>query len=228
MMQPVVVEVQHLLLDEKQHHPFLYGVMSLPASYGDMAGMMEMTTIAFAIVASAIVLSVIMKRRSAKPGGRIYQYNQRKVRKLLSDRRRRLRDMLNDPVLVRDMERRYGDISSLRESVDDGFALQKKEDEDFIKVGPKQVVPWIKTANIWLLMILFVTLYFNFGLFTMMIVLASLVHIIDNILLQRAIIFARSRGGKDRSNTKNDIVAAVGVPVPVVDVGIPINKVETV
>ena len=140
--------------------------------------------------------------------------------------------MLNDPVLVRDMERRYGDISSLRESVKqwevDGFALQKKEENDFIKVGPKLVVPWIKTANIWLLMILFVTLYFNFGLFTMMIVLASLVHIIDNMLLQRAIISARSRGGKDRSNTENDVVAVVGVPVPVADVGIPVNKVETV
>ena len=80
MLRPEVLEVQHLLLDEKQHHPFLYGVMSFPASYGDMAGMMEMATIAFATVASAIVLSVIIKRQSAKPGGRIYQYNQRTVR----------------------------------------------------------------------------------------------------------------------------------------------------
>mmetsp|Transcript_1501 Transcript_1501/g.2731 ORF Transcript_1501/g.2731 Transcript_1501/m.2731 type:complete len:166 (-) Transcript_1501:63-560(-) len=123
--------------------PFLYGVMCSSPAY--------ITNMLF-FFAVTIAFSVIMKRRSARPGGRIYQYNQSKVHKLLSDRKRRLRDMLNDPVLERDMKRQYGDLSSLRESVAqwelDDFALQKKEDDDCVKVGGILVVLILKDKDL--------------------------------------------------------------------------------
>lgn len=214
------------------HTPFLYGLMCSSPVYITQ----QMATYAL-IFACLVITSVIIKRVSAAtPGGRIYKYNQQKVHKILSDRRRRLRDLLNDPLLVRDMESRYGDLTSLRESVrqweDDGFALQKKDDDVGVKVGGKLVVPWIKTMNIWLCIIFFVTFYCNANDVTLIILVMCFVHMIDNLLLQRAAM-ARvvGRGGRNDQSNKlesNNIVAAVGVPLPEADVGLPVEGIATV
>ena len=202
--------------------PFLYGLAcSNPANITDQ---MEIASCVFLFV---IVCSVVLKRQSAKPGGHIYQYNQIKVHKILTDKRHRLRDMLNDPVLVKDMERRYGDITSLRDVVHqwetDGFTLQKKESDDCIKVRGIVYVPWIRIANTCLVLTTLMTLYCNFGVLTSMILTMNLVHLVDNALLHKAAV-ARHNGRDWNKSEKGKVVAAVGVPVSISEVesGIPV------
>lgn len=201
--------------------PFIYGLLCSSPTHST-----DQIKIFCFVAALTIIVSVFIKRRSAQPGGRIYQYNQGKIYETISNKRRRLRDMLNDPVLVRDMERRYGDLTSLRESVQqwelDCFAVQKKECDQFLKVGGELTVPWIKSMNVSLVFVDCLVLYLNFNPVTSMILLGSLVHQVDNMLLLRAVVElnGKERGGKSRSN--NDI-AVVGVPVPDVDVGVPVG-----
>jgi len=176
-----------------------------------------------------LVLSVVAKRKSARPGGCIHRYNRRHVRDALSRKRRRLRDMLNDPLLVRDMEARYGDLTSLRESVRqwecDGFALQKKEEaEDCIKANGAYVVPWIRIMNGWLVVLASLTMYLSYGLPTVLILLGCFVHLADNVLLHRAATARSSVRGTEQSKKSGDtVLAAVGVPVEDVEVGVPVR-----
>jgi len=171
--------------------------------------------------------SVILKRRSAR-NGYIYTYNQRTVIKSISDKRRKLRDMLNDPLLVTDLEGRYGDLTSLRESVKqweiDDFSIAKKEADDCLKDKGMWYVPWIFTANMWLLMTVFGTLYCSFTESTLFIMTLCLVNIVDNMMIQKAIV------GKRTCNTSNssNVEVAVGVPVQDADVGVPINDAKVI
>lgn len=203
-------------------HPFLYGAIC--SSPGYTTNQMVISPSVFVIF---VAFSVIMKRKSAQPGGNIYYYNQVKVHKFYLDRRRRLRDMLNDPVLTKDMEKMYGDLSSLRERVkqweSDGFAIQKKEDDGCVKgSGGRVHVPWIQSANIFLRLTFVFTMYFNFNRWTMMIWLTSLVHLVDNMLLHKAAI-ARVGGKEGTKSEDKGLIANVGVPVAEVDVGVPVD-----
>ncbi|KAL7547066.1 hypothetical protein ACHAWF_010389 [Thalassiosira exigua] len=215
--------------DRQWPSSFLYGATRSPRyGYGEAAECLSHLFVSAPWYAVPIALSVIFKRRSAKPGGTIHRCNQRRANELRSDRRRRLRDMLSDPVLVRDLEGRYGDLTSLRESVrqweGDGFALQKKEEEDFVKVGGDAVVPWIRIANVWLSLALSVTLYCAYNPLTTMILLASAVHIVDNMLIRRDAL-ARGRRREAKSEMRG-LVADVGVPIPEAEVGVPVDRTE--
>ena len=178
------------------------------------------------VYAIPIAISVILKRRSARPGGRLYLYNQRKVHKTLSDKRRRLRDMLNDPVLVRDMERRYGDLSSLREKVQDwesdDFQLQK---EEFVRNGSTIHLPWLREMTVFLALTLVMLLYCEMNGFTSFVVMGSLAHFVDNLFIQRAANKRWGEGKNDRKPNDEKIVAAVGVPVPMAEEGVPLASV---
>jgi len=181
----------------------------------------------FIIILPITISSVILKRKSAR-NGFIYTYNQRTVIKSISDKRRKLRDMLNDPMLVNDMKHRYGDLTSLRESVRqweiDEFKLQKKEEDDILKDKGVLYVPWIFTTNMWLLMTVFGTLYCSFTESTLFIMTLCLVNIVDNMMIQKAIV------GKRTCNTSNssNVEVAVGVPVQDADVGVPINDAKVI
>eukprot|EP01083_Nonionella_stella_P014616 41040_1 len=208
-----------------QPRPFLYGVMCSSSMHntGEMV-------IAASVLVMFILLSVLLKRKSARPGGRIYQYNQSRVHMFYSNKRRRLRDMLNDPILVKDMEKRYGDLSSLRESVkqweSDGFAIQKKEDDGCTNgSGGRVTVPWVETANVWLALTFSITMYFNFNVLTMTILLTTVVHWVDNMLLRKAAV-ARVGRGESKNSENKGLIADTGVPVPEADVGVPVNKSE--
>jgi hypothetical protein len=173
----------------------------------------------FAVLAA---FSLVAKRRSARPGGLIYEYNRGIARKHFSDRRREIRDMLNDPLLARDVERRYGDVSSLREWVErwegDDFAPLKNEGgDDSIKVGGNYLFLWITVANKWLSVLSVVALTFIYISWAKWILFVSLMHIYDNRLLQRAAITRYRKKSGERG-----IIVAVGVPVPDVEVGIPV------
>ena len=158
--------------------PFAWGALCAPPS------VFAWHLPCFAVVVAA---TVALKRRSAlRPGGWIHGHNKRLVRKALGDQKRRMRDLLKDPVLARDMERRYGDVSSLRHSVErwelDGFAMQKKDEEDYVK---SKELPWIRTVNGWLSLLLFLTMYASFSAGTLFVVLMCSAHLVDNVLLQR-------------------------------------------
>lgn len=224
--------------------PFLYGIMCSSPIY-----ITPQKIIFTALVFIFIIKSVFIKRRSAScPDGHIYKYNQKRVHKILSDKRRKLRDLLNDPILARDVETRYGDISSLRESVkqwqEDEFTLQKKDVDVGVKVGGSLTVPWIKVSTVWLCLIFFLTLNLNFSTLTLMILTASLVHIIDNLLIQRAAVakHVAGTGGKTYKSKPEAscVVAAAGVPLQIKDsyetptipemhdaeIGIPVEGIE--
>ena len=106
-----------------------------------------------------IAFSIVRKRASAQAGGKIYSSNQAKVHKTLTERRRQLRDILNDPVLLQDMQYRYGDLTALiclvEEWKKNGFQVDKKN--DCIKNGKSVVVPWIRYMNILLILSVFVS-----------------------------------------------------------------------
>jgi len=101
------------------------------------------------IWAMVIALTVVNKRRSALPGGKIYLYNQRQVNSILLERQRKLRDILQDPFLLFNMKHRYGDLSSLLDVVQEWqtFGFQQKK-SDCVRVNQKVVVPWIRNVNI--------------------------------------------------------------------------------
>ena len=106
-----------------------------------------------------IAFSIVRKRQSARAGGKIYNSNQAKVHKTLTERRRQLRDILSDPVLLNDMQYRYGDLTALiclvEEWKKNGFQVDKKN--DCIKNGRSVVVPWIRYMNILLILSVFVS-----------------------------------------------------------------------
>jgi len=120
------------------------------------------------------------------------------------------------------VERRYGDVSSLRDWVErwegDDFAPLKNEGgDDSIKVGGKHLFPWITVANKWLSMLSVIALTFIDISWAKLILFMSLVHICDNRLLQRAAII-RNR----KKYGEGGIIVAVGVPARDVEVGIPV------
>ena len=106
-----------------------------------------------------IAFSIVRKRASAQAGGKIYSSNQAKVHKTLTERRRQLRDILSDPVLLNDMQYRYGDLTALiclvEEWKKNGFEVDKKD--DCIKNGRSVVVPWIRYMNVLLILSVFVS-----------------------------------------------------------------------
>jgi len=112
-----------------------------------------------------IAFSIVRKRRSARAGGKIYNSNQAKVHKTLTERRRQLRDILSDPVLLNDMQYRYGDLTALiclvEEWKKNGFQVDKKN--DCIKNGRSVVVPWIRYMNILLILSVFVSYICLYG-----------------------------------------------------------------
>lgn len=163
--------------------------------------------------ATIIAASVISKRRSALPGGRIYSYNQTKVHKILSERMRKLRDILEDPVLREDTKRRYGDLTSLLGLVAEwqsrGFQDVQKKNE-YVKNGTKIFVPWIGNMTSWLFIITYVTHFCGFNhVLSMMILPATVVHVIDNVLLYRATIAKAA----PKIAENEGALAAVGIPV---------------
>ena len=114
------------------------------------------------IWAAIIALSVILKRRSAQPGGMIYLYNQSEVHKIMSERSRRLRDILKDPALLQDVKWRHGDLTSLFDLVaewqSDGFKQRKDES---VEIFSMTFVPWISNMNACLVFIITIcTCYF--------------------------------------------------------------------
>lgn len=85
--QDYMIEFSHIV-------PFIYGLMynSIDIAY----------TLACAIFPAA--LSVFFKRCSAqKQGGYIYNCNKELVQQGRSKRRKKILDMLNDPILVKDV-----------------------------------------------------------------------------------------------------------------------------
>jgi len=112
-----------------------------------------------------IAFSIVRKRQSARAGGKIYNSNQAKVHKTLTERRRQLRDILSDPVLLNDMQYRYGDLTALiclvEEWKKNGFQVDKKN--DCIKNGRSVVVPWIRYMNILLILSVFVSYICLYG-----------------------------------------------------------------
>ena len=127
------------------------------------------------------------------------------------------------------MERRYGDLTSLRESAKqweaDEFTLDKKEDgAEYVKVGGRIIIPWIKTANIVLSLIMFVPLTFSYCFLSSLTLAICLVNIIDNnmILAQKRKDAADQKQNKSNSGSSEGEVALVGVPSAVVDEGIPL------
>ena len=127
--------------------------------------------------------------------------------------------MLNDPLLTQDVDRRYGDVSSLRDWVErwegDDFAPLKNEGgDDSIKVGGKRLFPWITVANKWLSMLSVIALIFIYISWAKLILLVSLVHICGNRLLQIA--------GNRKKSGEGGIIVVMGVPAPNVEVGIPV------
>ncbi|KAL9185773.1 hypothetical protein ACHAXT_003550 [Thalassiosira profunda] len=213
-----------------QHpRPFLYDVLcSTPLANADFVRTAYFPGTAACIISAYILayaipiaISVVLKRRSARPGGRLYQYNQRKVHQTISDKRRQIRDMINDPVLVRDMERRYGDLSSLREKVQDwesdDFQIEKEECAGKIS--------WLREMNVSLVLIDLMLFYFEMNCWTAFIMLASFAHFVDNLLIQRAANKRWGGGEDDRKPSDKKIVAAVGVPVPEAEVGVPLERV---
>ena len=88
--QDYMIEFSHIV-------PFIYGLMynSIDMAY----------TLACVIFPAA--LSVFFKRCSAqKQGGYIYNYNKEMVQQGRSKRRKKILDMLNDPILVKDVSTR--------------------------------------------------------------------------------------------------------------------------
>ena len=164
--------------------------------------------------------------------------------------------MLSDPLLARDAERRYGDVSSLREWAErvggGSFADPRKDEggDEFIKVGGAIVVPWIREMNILLSTLSLVMLTiphlqstisgqsFTHNPWAIKILIMSLAHIADNLMLQRSAISRhrnKSDGGRgivvavgvpvrNKSDGGRGIVVAVGVPVPDVEVGVAVMK----
>ena len=129
--------------------------------------------------------------------------------------------MLNDPLLTRDVDRRYGDVSSLHDWVerwegDDFDPLKNEGGDDSIKVGGKHLFPWITVANKLLFMLLVIALTFIYISWAKLILFVSLVHICNNRLLQRA--------GNWKKSGEGGIIVVVGVPAPNVEVGIPVVK----
>jgi hypothetical protein len=127
------------------------------------------------------------------------------------------------------LERRYGDLTSLRESAKqweaDEFTLDKKEEgAEYVKVGGRIIIPWIKTANIVLSLIMFVPLTFSYCFLSSLTLAICLVNIIDNNM-----ILAQKRKDADQNQHKNNSgssgegeVAIAGIPSVVVDEGIPL------
>mmetsp|Transcript_44402 Transcript_44402/g.93237 ORF Transcript_44402/g.93237 Transcript_44402/m.93237 type:complete len:169 (-) Transcript_44402:299-805(-) len=160
------------------------------------------------IWAMVIALTVVNKRRSALPGGKIYLYNQRQVNSILLERQRKLRDILQDPFLLFNMKHRYGDLSSLLDVVQEWqtFGFQQKK-SDCVRVNQKVVVPWIRNVNISLYCVAVSTFIVWYSP-KLMIISIAFVHIIDNLFLHRA---ATIKGAP--SIADKGIFAAVGIPV---------------
>lgn len=126
------------------------------------------------------------------------------------------------------MERRYGDLTSLRDSAKqweaDEFALDKKEEgAEYVKVGGRIIIPWIKTANIVLSLIMFVPLTFSYCFLSSLTLAICLVNIIDNnMILAQKRKDADQNQNKSKSGSSEVEVAIVGIPSAVVDEGIPL------
>eukprot|EP00579_Thalassiosira_antarctica_P002229 CAMPEP_0201871400 /NCGR_PEP_ID=MMETSP0902-20130614/4321_1 /ASSEMBLY_ACC=CAM_ASM_000551 /TAXON_ID=420261 /ORGANISM="Thalassiosira antarctica, Strain CCMP982" /LENGTH=951 /DNA_ID=CAMNT_0048397369 /DNA_START=166 /DNA_END=3021 /DNA_ORIENTATION=- len=190
---------------KKVHKP----LANLHPTY-DAHDVLEIAIVA-SLWAAIIVLSVIVKRRSARPGGRVYLYNQSRVHKILSERRRRLNDILKDPILKDDMKRRYGDLTSLLAVVAEwqSHGFQQKKDE-CVKIGKWVAVPWIRHVNGCLFFITYMTFYCGFDeVLSLMILSMAFVHLIDNMVLYRA---ATVKGAPRIAESKS-LFAAVGIPV---------------
>lgn len=193
----------------KRHTPYLYGLANLYPTY-DAYDVLEIAIVA-SLWAAIILLSVIVKRRSARPGGRVYLYNQSRVHKILSERRRRLNDILKDPILKDDMKRRYGDLTSLLAVVAEwqSHGFQQKKDE-CVKIGKWFFVPWIRHVNGCLFFITYMTFYCGFDeVLSLMILSMAFVHLLDNMVLYRA---ATVKGAPWIAES-GSLFAAVGIPV---------------
>lgn len=160
-----------------------------------------------------VTLSVVIKRRSARPGGMIYMYNQRRVHNIMSKRKRLLCAILEDPILLHDMKARYGDLTSLLCVVAkwQSHGFEQKKDE-CVKTGKTVVVPWIRAMNGCMFVIIPISCYLIFDEFlilSMMILSMVFVHILDNLVLYRA------AAGKvaPRMAEREGLFAAVGIPV---------------
>ena len=198
---------------------------------------------AVSFAALLIAASVLLKRRIVSPGfirewNRADDWAARRIR----DRRRKLRDMVNDPVLARDIERRNGDLTSLRALVREWersgfFDVTKKElaDEQVVMVGVS-----IHAFNRLLLIVFFMTMYHSYSSVAAFVVAFCAVHILDNLALHRAAAKRRasssSRRGQQSQGQGNDRAeeramdligqeVAVGVPVNDAEVAVPLMTV---
>ena len=200
----------------KTFSPHQFGlVTSIMTYFAEHQEIVQDNALPAFIWVAIIALSITFKRRSALPGGNIYLHNQRRVQQILSKRRRRLRAMLEDPILLNDMEVRYGKLTNLIKTVKgrpfDKWWQGERKDE-FVRIKGKIFVPWLIDMTIGLILFLPIT-YLCFGdsapLSAVMTLVMYFVHFIDNMMLYKA----ASVKGASR-DTKNDgIFVAVGVPI---------------
>ena len=203
------------------------------------------TAVSFA--ALLIAASVLLKRRIVSPAGLdvkrrivipgfIREWNRADdwAARRIRDRRRKLRDMVNDPVLARDIERRNGDLTSLRASVREWersgfFDVTKKEvsDEQVVMVGVS-----IHAFNRLLLIVFFMTMYHSYSSVAAFVVAFCAVHILDNLALHRAAAKRRasssSRRGQQSQGQGNNRAEerAIDLIGQEVAVGVPVNDAE--
>lgn len=173
-----------------------------------------------------ILLSIYIKRNSLRPGGYLYKYDKKRICKEKANRRRRLRDTLNDPLLVKHWEKKMEytlgsaelakeEIRHWRETVvrweqegDDEF-----KDAVFYRRRGHIVVPSLRLATACLCMPLWCLFVLPNSVLTWMYVLLVAGHLVDNRLIVRK--YQRMNVGP-RSTSAGDsdkAFAAIGIPV---------------
>ena len=144
LYSPVFYQPSHIHAEDEDDM-YRFGIASYVLTSYDA----HVIVITFLFWTAVTAFTLVIKRQSSKPGGWLYRYNQGKVRTILSHRRRQLRDILQDPVLLVDMKSRYGDLTSLLSVVEEwqtfGFNERK---EECVNTRLGMVVPWIRSCNI--------------------------------------------------------------------------------
>jgi len=218
------------------------------------------------------ILTLFLKRKSILPGGYLHRYNHRAIQRRQHEKIRRVRDVLNDPILSRDLERRLrntlkdetlvqeemaafrrfvsrweggntfcdvtnidGDIETkseetknrshtVKSSIIDEYDNDKSKGE-FIQYRGKIIVPWIRSMNAHLCLLLgFTTLIplpwvlwnaldmgIHFGIFVLV-----LVHFFDNRILYNRIVrdsHEKRCMERQRGEDCGDLMLVEGIPL---------------
>lgn len=182
---------------------FLYDVMYL--SETDIAEAWQRNPIVISIMASLLIamlaVTVVGKRRSARPGGVLYRFNRKKINEIRAKRKRRVHAFMNDPFLLRDMERSLqiahdndegaakAEIDKLRRTAADwereGFGDNAK-DVTYVKFKGVVVVPWVRQMNLGLVFSSLPAMYFPMNILTITWWSFMLLHVVDNSMILRS------------------------------------------